>query len=232
MLQFHQLLPSLSSNHQIVIFNAYNFYAYKKMSKIFFLLSWCKHFDFNVFIVSIEKITTKRATPKSVSPTTAKPHYVYIYVPIYIPRLPTSTKAPPTTTTSTTTTPTTTTSTTTPPPPTTTTTTAKTSSPTTKSTTTKKVTQPTKTTVTTTNAPVQGGNEVSFCSGTGINCFRCFSCWPGGWCVKDGKQPRCLCTYGWTGQNAIYSPAATPAKKNIIRANNCNRACHYTPFVR
>ena len=46
-------------------------------------------------------------------------------------------------------------------------------------------------------------------------------------CQTNG---RCLCWWGWTGDNAVYIDGG--AHNNRILANFCTRPCHYTHRVR
>lgn len=94
----------------------------------------------------------------------------------------------------------------------------------------RSTTNPASISSTTRSPTMSSGNEVDFCSGTGIDCFRCSGCWPGGWCSKDSNAQKCVCQYGWTGDNAVYTNSGT--KRNVVRSNNCKRACHYSPFVK
>lgn len=40
----------------------------------------------------------------------------------------------------------------------------------------------------------------------------------------DRNTGRCLCYYGWTGPNSRFRPGTL----NIIEADYCTEACHYT----
>ena len=84
---------------------------------------------------------------------------------------------------------------------------------------------------------VASEQNINFCKGTGFQCSECIECWPGGWCVDNAVStaPKCLCKYGWVGRNAVYAtenPGSSTEKKNLVRADACAVACHYTPFVR
>ena len=72
--------------------------------------------------------------------------------------------------------------------------------------------------------------NVPFCSDSGLQCVHCVECFPGGFCVTDGKEPQCVCQYGWTGPGAHYISGST--KPNLLRASSCDRPCHYTHHVR
>jgi len=75
--------------------------------------------------------------------------------------------------------------------------------------------------------------NIEFCEGTGYTCSKCTQCWPGGWCVTNAfGGPKCLCKYGWVGYNAVYDDGLDANKKNLMRADSCSKACHYTPHVR
>ena len=76
-------------------------------------------------------------------------------------------------------------------------------------------------------------SNIEFCEGTGYQCSRHAQCWPGGWRIDDTVTgPKCLCKYGWVGNNAVYDNNPLSSKKNLIRADGCSVACHYTPYVR
>eukprot|EP00111_Clytia_hemisphaerica_P005405 TCONS_00015622-protein len=76
-------------------------------------------------------------------------------------------------------------------------------------------------------------SNIEFCEGTGYQCSRHAQCWPGGWRIDDiVTGPKCLCKYGWVGNNAVYDNNPLSSKMNLIRADGCSVACHYTPYVR
>ena len=46
--------------------------------------------------------------------------------------------------------------------------------------------------------------------------------------ICDTATGRCRCFWGWTGSNAVFVPGTL----NVIDADHCNIACHYSHDVR
>ena len=73
-----------------------------------------------------------------------------------------------------------------------------------------------------------------FCADAGLKCSKCTECHDNlqfGLCIDGAKTSKCLCKWGWTGQNAFKVVVANEVSewsRNRIRADSCKIPCHYT----
>ena len=76
-----------------------------------------------------------------------------------------------------------------------------------------------------------GSVNPTFCKNAGVVCNRCSECGVAGFCYGNNQNPgeiRCVCNYGFTGDNAVFLPETEGVLSNIIIADSCSRACSYT----
>jgi len=78
--------------------------------------------------------------------------------------------------------------------------------------------------------------DPKFCTDAGLECSECSACHDNlqyGQCIKGATKAKCLCNWGWTGQNAErvpdYEGGSSRFGINRIRADDCKTPCHYEP---